>query len=226
MEKNLDENRLKWDSFADKDALFYIDTSAKTSELFWKKGEDNFRKYILPILKKHRVGRGIGVDFGCGIGRHTFPMSRYFKTVYGIDVSDGMLKRARAEAEKRSITNAPFINNDELFRSKTPVDFFYSVNVFQHIEDMAQARSILEKLASSLKGLAYIQFDTRPHDLSYRLKNHLPDIMLPRSQRRGIRRIRRSAEDIKDIMGRSGLLIIAEQNPQSASHFFLLKKSP
>ena len=38
--------------------------------------------------------------------------------------------------------------------------------------------------------MALLQFDTRRASLSYRLRNALPDPLLPRPWRRGIRRIR------------------------------------
>lgn len=91
--------------------FFYslIDTNAKNLDRFWKKGEDNFQTYILPILQKYSVVNGTCVDFGCGIGRHTYPLARYFKKVLGVDISNHMIERARAIAHKKNINNVQFI---------------------------------------------------------------------------------------------------------------------
>ena len=225
MEKiSVSKNQQQWEKFAKKDALFYIDTNAKNPGQFWKKGENNFQAYILPILKKYHIKRNVGIDFGCGIGRHTFPLAGYFQMMYGVDVSDRMLKQARAVAHEKNIANVQFILNAVFFSDTKPVDFIYCVNVFQHIENIEQIKSILDSFSRLLHGFAYVQFDTRSQNLLYRLKNKMPDFLLPRSQRRGIRRIRRVAKEIENIIKKMGFAIIEQRQPNSEYHFFLLQK--
>lgn len=225
MEKvSVSGNQQQWEKFAKKDALFYIDTNAKNFNQFWKKGEDNFQTYILPILKKYSVPRGMSVDFGCGIGRHTFPLARYFKTVLGVDVSNHMLEQARIIAYKKNVTNVEFIHNDIFFSSTKPVDFICCVNVFQHIASIEQIKLILKHMSTLLSGYAYVHFDTRPQNCLYRLKNRIPDFLITRSQRHGIRRIRRDIKEIENLIKEIGFLIIEQQQPNSEYHFFLLRK--
>ena len=224
MQKHVMRNKNQWENFAKNDALFYIDTEAKNPSEFWERGENNFRTYILPILKKYNVASKVGVDFGCGIGRHTFPLAKYFQAIFGVDVSESMLKQARASAQEKAIVTAQFIQNDDFFVSTKSVDFIYCTNMFQHIEKMEQIEFILKNFARLLNGFAYIQFDTRSKDFVYRLKNMLPDFLLPRSQRRGIRRIRRDAKKIEKSLIELGFLIIEQHQPNTEHHFFLLQK--
>jgi hypothetical protein len=74
-------------------------------------------------------------------------------------------------------------------------------------------------------GLAYLQFDTRSRDFRYRLKTGLPDLLLPRFWRRGIRRIRRAPEEIEAGIRRAGLKIAGELTPNTAYHRYILRIS-
>ena len=71
-------------------------------------------------------------------------------------------------------------------------------------------------------GLAYLQFDTRPQGLGYRVKTLAPDPVLPPRWRRGIRRIRRSGPELRALFDRSGLSVVEELRPGSADHVFIL----
>jgi hypothetical protein len=56
------------------------------------------------------------------------------------------------------------------------------------------------------------------------LKNKLPEFFMPRTKKRGIRRIRRSSMELKDLFKKYNFEIIEEQNPNSENNFFVLKK--
>lgn len=218
-------NQNQWDKFANKDAIFYIDTAVKNAEEFWNKGETSIKTYVLPKIQKHRIHTNRCIDFGCGIGRYSFPLAAHFHEVVGVDISEQMLQKAKSIAHEKQISNTRFIHTNDLENLKKPVDFIYSVNVFQHIEDQNHIQEILQNLAKLLNGFAYIQFDTRPQSLLYKIKKLLPDILLPRSQKRGIRRIRREPETIKEWLHKAGFTVIEEEYPQTGHHFFLLQKT-
>lgn len=224
MKNQVSKNQKQWESFAQKDPIFYIDTAAKNPTNFWEKGEDNFKIYILAILQKYNIKKETGVDFGCGIGRHTFPLAKYFQTSYGVDISENMLKQAKSIAKKRNISDVHFIQNNDFFSLQKSIDFIYCVNVFQHIEDINHIGLILKNFSRLLHGFAYLQFDTRPKNFLYYLKNKIPDFLLAKSQRRGIRRIRRSTKEIEELIKKNSFSIIEQQNPGTAHHFFLIQK--
>jgi hypothetical protein len=106
-------------------------------------------------------------------------------------------------------------------------DFIYSLLVFQHVPEFSVIENYLHFIRVLLHehGLAYLQFDTRPSDFRYRLKTRLPDFLLPRFWRRGIRRIRRSPEEIEACIRRAGMEIVEELTPHTAYHRYILRLS-
>lgn len=217
-------NQQQWEKFAEADPYFYIDMLTENQEQFWRKGEENYAKYILPVLQKYSVLSGLAVDFGCGVGRHTFPLATYFSKTIGVDVSKQMVELAQSAAREKKMENVEFFQNDDFLLITNSIDFFFSINVFQHIEDFERIVSVFSYLADTLRGYAYVHFDTRPEGWMYCLKRLLPNFLLPRSQKRGIRRIRRDANDVRQMFQKFGFQIVEEQQPHSAFHFFLLKK--
>lgn len=53
-------------------------------------------------------------DVGCGTGSLTFELARFARKVIGIDLSNEMLRRARALAKERSVRNIEFRQGDAL----------------------------------------------------------------------------------------------------------------
>lgn len=219
----MNTNQQQWERFAHTNSMYYIATDAKNAADFWQHGETNFRAHIKPLLEKYSI-RGTAADFGCGIGRHTFPLATAFKRVQGIDVSHEML----AQAHEKLHPAVEFLHNDEFFsRHLELVDFIYSANVFQHIEDFAIIEQILRAMAAKLApgAYAYLHFDTRPQTPLYHIKNKIPDFVLPRSQRRGIGRIRRHASELTTILKRIGYSIVDQHQPGTEYHFILVRRA-
>jgi ubiquinone/menaquinone biosynthesis C-methylase UbiE len=59
----------------------------------------------------HPMQRESALDFGCGVGRLTRALSRYFNQSYGIDISASMIKKA--QELNQSYPNCQFIFNDK-----------------------------------------------------------------------------------------------------------------
>jgi ubiquinone/menaquinone biosynthesis C-methylase UbiE len=59
------------------------------------------------------------VDVGCGTGSLTFELARFARMVVGVDLSNEMLRRARAVAQERAVRNVEFRQGDAL---KLPLD--------------------------------------------------------------------------------------------------------
>lgn len=150
----------------------------------------------------------------------------------GADISEGMIRRARGFAAERGISRARFVRVAKpaglpsvLADVAGQVTFIYSLLVFQHIPDFGIIDSYLEAVSRLLSpdGVAYLQFDTRDQTFPYWVKMALPDSLLPRFWRRGVRRIRRSSSEIECSLARKGLKIIGEKSPRSAYHRYVLK---
>jgi SAM-dependent methyltransferase len=187
---------------------------------------------ILPLFRQHHVRTHLGLELGCGIGRLAVPLAAHFSHVVGVDISPSMIQRASSFARDNGINNVSYgaITGPEDFLHQSAelagsCDFVYSLLVFQHIPDFAMIEGYLHVIHVLLhqRGLAYLQFDTRPRSVAYRLKTRLPDFLLPRFWRRGIRRIRRSPEELEDAIRRAGLEILEQHALRSANHRYLLR---
>jgi len=77
------------------------------------------------------------LDFGCGVGRLTFPLAERFDEVVGVDVSERMLALARAAAEEEAKRQwCRFVRNeraDLAMFDDDSFDFVYSSMVLQHM---------------------------------------------------------------------------------------------
>ena len=107
------------------------------------------------------------------------------------------------------------------------VSYAYSFLVFQHIADFEIIDNYIKRIAGCLKenGIAQLQFDTRSKSLIYKIRNNLPDFLLPKNQRKGIRRIRRNPKMLRNAFHEYELQIEKEIKPGTATHTFVLKKT-
>jgi ubiquinone/menaquinone biosynthesis C-methylase UbiE len=121
------------------------------------------RKAIRPEFQPARV-----LDYGCGTGRLVIPFSARAQTVVGIDISTGMLKKARGNCDKFGASSAQLLHLDEM-PSLAPgsFDFVHSFIVFQHIP-VAEGELILHELIELLAegGIGALHFTySRPRSV-------------------------------------------------------------
>ena len=223
--------RAEWDNYAHHDAYTYImtDLPRGDSQAFWESGEAIVSQELLPAAREHHARFGAALEVGCGVGRLMFPISRYFGRVIGVDISSEMVRRGRALASERSLGNITFVavsTPDTLTCPPKSIDFAYSLLVFQHIDDFRVIAAYLRGICSLLThdGIAYLQFDTRPQTAAYRIKSALPNFLLPRFWRRGIRRIRRTVPELEALFSQVGLEVVASITPGTDYHRYILRK--
>jgi hypothetical protein len=145
-----------------------------------------------------------------------------------------MIQRAQRFAQDNGVGNVSFCTiagpEDLLHRAGNysgRIDFLYSLLVFQHIPEMAMIEGYLHVIGVLLakNGIAFLQFDTRPESFAYQIKTRMPDLLLPRFWRKGIRRIRRYPEEIEKAVGKAGLEIAGELTPFTSYHRYILRKA-
>jgi ubiquinone/menaquinone biosynthesis C-methylase UbiE len=90
-------------------------------------------------------------DIGCGTGSLTFELARFARKVIGIDLSNEMLRRARAVAREREVRNVEFRQGDAL---KLPLN--------SHSVDAAFCVMVLHFLADPQRAIKGICRVTRP----------------------------------------------------------------
>ena len=101
----------------------FFDSGREEIELQLKKLEELSIDYL----------KGKCLDFGCGVGRLTHALGRYFQNAIGVDVSSTMIQKAE-EIKKQD--NVSFILNkkDNLSQlESSSFDFIYSNKTIQHI---------------------------------------------------------------------------------------------
>jgi 2-polyprenyl-3-methyl-5-hydroxy-6-metoxy-1,4-benzoquinol methylase len=120
---------------------------------FYSLGEDEVR---LLFQKIHRYVDELFVpesalDFGCGVGRVLLPLAKRCRNVVGVDVSDGMLQKARERCESLGVSNVELVKGDDRLSGLTgSFDLIHSYIVFQHIAP-ERGYAITDRLVQLLK---------------------------------------------------------------------------
>jgi len=117
------------------------------------------------------LGDGSALDFGCGVGRLTQALARYFDQVHGVDISEAMLDLARELNQVGDRCHYHLNSSDDLtlFPSNS-FDFVYSNITLQHMPPR-YARKYIAEFLRVLKpgGLAVFQIPARPRHAVQRL---------------------------------------------------------
>lgn len=106
--------------------------SGATKEEFLTTGRD-----ILKWLREYDLcdDRSVVLDIGCGAGRVAYHVAPVVKFLYGIDVSDEMVERARRNLAHLSNVEIRLTSGESLdgFADQS-IDLVYSILVLQHME--------------------------------------------------------------------------------------------
>lgn len=159
-----------WKSFGDTDPYFGVlaDDRFKSDKIDAAALDDFFASGVEHVDKVLAVAndmfgfvpRGNALDFGCGVGRLTNAMAAHFEAVIGLDISPGMLTRARADSTKRGVHNVAYADSVEAatLRPET-YDFVHSYIVLQHIPTKVGEGIIADILrATKTGGVGAIHF--------------------------------------------------------------------
>lgn len=221
----------KWEKFARDDAEFYIysvdvDFASPEGRVhFFDTGHADVHK-ILNDSSAHIKGWGLAIEIGCGTGRLAISMASRFERVIGVDISPTMLKKLETNCEEFGVGNVKGLLDTSTWENEGEADFVYSYLVFQHIVDFGVIERYFARIAKALgpKGVCYAQFDTRPSNIAYKVRSLLPDVVLPRTSKRGIRRVRRRQEDLVEMFSEHELEVISTVRPHADDQAFLLTR--
>jgi SAM-dependent methyltransferase len=146
--------------------------------------------------------------------------------VVAVDIAPTMLRKLADNAAREGLANVEGFTPDQPYWERGPVDLAYSRWVLQHIPEFEVIEEYIRRVAQALhpQGVAHLQFDTRPATLPYRVRNVLPDFLLRRTWRRGIRRIRRTPELLAATFARHGLRAVHEIGSGQEEHVFILTR--
>lgn len=151
-----------WEKWGKKDPYYGVltDNKFRTKNLnpdikkeFFETGRNDI-SHVTEVIKlffNPKFSPQKALDYGCGTGRLVIPLSQIAKNVIGVDVSESMLKEARANCIEQSISNVKFIKADDcLSNLNESFDFIHSSIVFQHIPIKRGIR-IFQKLLDLLE---------------------------------------------------------------------------
>jgi SAM-dependent methyltransferase len=177
--QQLDHMRRDWDRRAVENARYYVATGQKewSDEEFFAAGEEELKDQILNDLGNICQGRDPKtmkvLEIGCGAGRVTRALARFFGEVYAVDISRHMVRQAR-----RALARFPnahvFCNNGRDLSvvrrhwwhrlgigGKLQIDFAFSCLVFQHIPSRAVIESYVSEVNRLLKPGALFKFQVQ-----------------------------------------------------------------
>jgi len=222
----------RWETFANKDAEYYIYaapgvdfSTAAGQAIFRQSGRDDVEQ-ILREAQPYLNGFGRAIEIGCGVGRLAVPMAERFAEVIGVDIAPTMISKLGDFSRAAGATNVRGFLAHEAWSDQGPADLVYSLIVFQHIESWEVIADYFERIASCIasNGVCYVQFDTRRRTLPYLGLRLLPDAVLPRPGRKGIRRIRRQPAHLRRLFDSCGLMVLEELRANSDYHAFVLRR--
>ena len=101
LEEQLQKMRADWDQRARENARYFVDTANAqwTDEEFFASGEKTLAEEILTDLGNICQGKAPGemrvLEIGCGAGRVTRALARFFGEVHAVDVSGEMVLLAK-----------------------------------------------------------------------------------------------------------------------------------
>ena len=139
-----------WDAFGDADPLFGV-LSDPTKfggqwrvDDFFASGDAHVKHWLRIVGEIATVYPGTCLDFGCGVGRLTRPLSESFLETVGVDVARSMITVARRY--NRNPRCRYVVNRDPDLRSinSSTFDFVHSCLVLQHIPPEVTIRYIEE----------------------------------------------------------------------------------
>jgi Methylase involved in ubiquinone/menaquinone biosynthesis len=132
------------------------------------------RAYPWPEVERFLAETGedglhrVGLDVGCGNGRHTDPLGEQVETVVGIDVSRGLLTEARARMSASSAGTVALVEGDA---AAVPlgagvVDIAVYVATIHHLPDRESRVESLSELSRVLRpgGRALVSAWSTAHD--------------------------------------------------------------
>ena len=160
-----------WEAFGKQDPYFGVISmdrfhkdamQQKDFDDFFTSGANHI-DFVLNTIHQHldpNFAPSSALDFGCGVGRCTFPLARRCDTVTGVDVSESMLKEAELNRQKLDVDNVKWVESDDsLSLLKESYDLIHSFIVFQHIPQK-RGNIILKRLIDALNidGIGVFQF--------------------------------------------------------------------
>jgi SAM-dependent methyltransferase len=165
LDQQLKKMRDDWDERARENARYYVATSNESwsDAEFFASGETTVKGEILNDIPNVCQGKSPDsmrvLEVGCGAGRVTRALAKFFGEVHAVDVSGEMVKQA-AEALREFPNAFVYQNNgrDLTVLPDLPFDFAFSTIVFQHIPSREIIENYVREVGRVLRPGALFKF--------------------------------------------------------------------
>ena len=146
----VDRMRADWDQRAREDPHYYVAFArGQTRAEFLASAGRNIPAFEAELVRLRSKDRALEV--GCGPGRLMLPMSRHFREIHGVDISQEMARLALDNLKELPNAHVHLTEHSDLrmFESNA-FDFVYSYAVFQHIPSRAVVLDYLKEMGRVL----------------------------------------------------------------------------
>lgn len=158
-----------WDQRAKENAYSWVDHSKEAWDKheYYEKGLQEVLNRAIPLLREKKFSNEDlrtmkALDFGCGTGRLTAGLAKYFGSVDGVDVSEEMIKIAKND--HKEMDNVGFFSNNGYDLKEFPnnyYDFVFSFAVFQHVPRKSVVINYLKEIFRVLATGGYMKVQVR-----------------------------------------------------------------
>jgi ubiquinone/menaquinone biosynthesis C-methylase UbiE len=100
--------------------------------------------------EKFGLDREAGLEIGCGAGRLTAPMARYFGRLHALDVSEEMVEYARGHVSDGNVS-FHVVDGTSIPLPDASVTGVFSTHVFQHLDSIEDATSYFGEISRVLR---------------------------------------------------------------------------
>jgi 2-polyprenyl-3-methyl-5-hydroxy-6-metoxy-1,4-benzoquinol methylase/uncharacterized membrane protein YgaE (UPF0421/DUF939 family) len=155
---------------------FLPENIEKNIDTFFSSGLDEAQRIFRTLSRFNFSGQGkTCVEYGCGVGRVTTGLARYFSKIHAYDISEHHLSLARQHLNQSGVTNVHFhLCAENMLLPLHKCDFFYSRIVFQHNPPPVIAQLIENALDSlNQNGIAIFQLPIYSSGYEFILENWL-----------------------------------------------------
>lgn len=157
---DVQQHKVVWDELGGEDPLWAIlaEPDARRGkwdvDRFFARGDTEIaevwqKAQALGLPRERRTA----LDFGCGVGRLTRALSKYFDHCHGIDISSPMIEHARRYNDAVGAPCTFTLNTETNLRvyQDNTFDLIYSRLVLQHQPSQEWIRAYLREFARTLK---------------------------------------------------------------------------
>jgi len=176
---SLDYIKYKWEELGRRDPLWSVLTWEDKKDMQWDRnsfyhtGEVEIDKLFLDIENlPSKLQFDEALDFGCGVGRLTFPLTKKFNRVIGVDIASAMIDYAKAANNQRA---SFLVNNraDLKIFADNKFDFVLSLITLQHLPT-SLVKKYIKEFIRVVKPGGLVVFEMPDHPLTrWRLKKIL-----------------------------------------------------